>query len=312
MKIRTFKSGEKIQTQLLVAKVSKGVATNGAPYLSVSFQDNSGSIEAKIWNVSEVQEQIIQVGLVVDVGADVLTYRNNLQLKVFKVEPLDQKHIELDHFVVSSQYDVPFLKEKISSYVEMIGNPTIKLLVQKNLEEVGEQFYQYPAATRNHHDFVSGLAVHVYGMAELAIKLCDQYPIYNLDLLLAGCILHDMGKIEEYSSSMLPEYTTLGKMVGHISIMHANFMRIACELNLQDAEETMLLRHMILSHHGQMDFGSPVVPLFKEAEMLNFIDNIDARTNMFEKLYQDQAEGEFSSRMFALNNRSFYKAKGIK
>lgn len=312
MKIRTFKSGEKIQTQLLVAKVSKGVATNGAPYLSVSFQDDSGSIEAKIWNVSEVQEQIIQVGLVVDVGADVLTYRNNLQLKVFKVEPLDQKHIELDHFVVSSQYDVPFLKEKISSYVEMIGNPTIKLLVQKNLEEVGEQFYQYPAATRNHHDFVSGLAVHVYGMAELAIKLCDQYPIYNLDLLLAGCILHDMGKIEEYSSSMLPEYTTLGKMVGHISIMHANFMRIACELNLQDAEETMLLRHMILSHHGQMDFGSPVVPLFKEAEMLNFIDNIDARTNMFEKLYQDQAEGEFSSRMFALNNRSFYKAKGIK
>lgn len=312
MKIRTFKSGEKIQTQLLVAKVSKGVATNGAPYLSVSFQDNSGSIEAKIWNVSEVQEQIIQVGLVVDVGADVLTYRNNLQLKVFKVEPLDQKHIELDHFVVSSQYDVPFLKEKISSYVEMIENPTIKLLVQKNLEEVGEQFYQYPAATRNHHDFVSGLAVHVYGMAELAIKLCDQYPIYNLDLLLAGCILHDMGKIEEYSSSMLPEYTTLGKMVGHISIMHANFMRIACELNLQDAEETMLLRHMILSHHGQMDFGSPVVPLFKEAEMLNFIDNIDARTNMFEKLYQDQAEGEFSSRMFALNNRSFYKAKGIK
>ena len=312
MKIREFKTGDKIASQLLVSKVSKGVATNGAPYLSVSLQDNTGSIEAKIWNVSEAQEQLAQVGMVVDVEADVLTYRTNLQLKVYKLDAVDQKTISLDDYVVSSKYDVPFLKEKIASYLEMIENPTIKLLVEKNLEEVGEQFYQYPAATRNHHDFVSGLAVHVYGMCELAISLAKQYPIYNLDLLLAGCILHDMGKIEEYSSSMLPEYTTLGKMVGHISIMQANFTRVATELGLQDSEEALLIRHMILSHHGQMDFGSPVVPLFKEAEMLNFIDNIDARTNMFEKIYADQAEGEFSSRMFALNNRSFYKAKGIK
>lgn len=312
MKIREFKTGDKINTDLLVSRVSKGVASNGAPYLSVSFQDNSGAIEGKLWGVTEVQERITQVGMVVGVNADVLTYRTNLQLKVHNVEPRDQKAVTLDDYVVSSKYDVAFLKEKIASYVDMIENDTIQLLVQKNLDEVGEQFYQYPAATRNHHDFVSGLAVHVYGMCEMSIHMAKQYPIYNLDLLLAGCILHDMGKIEEYSSSMLPEYTVLGKMVGHISIMHANFMRIATELNLQDAEETLLIRHMILSHHGQMDYGSPVVPLFKEAEMLNFIDNIDARTNMFEKVYEGQEEGEFSSRLFALNNRAFYKAKGIK
>ncbi len=312
MKIREFKSGDKIVTELLVSKVSKGVASNGAPYLSVSLQDNSGSIEGKLWNVSEEQELITKVGMVLSVGADVLTYRNNLQLKLHRVDLLDQKTIHLDDFVVTSSYDVPFLKGKINDYLEMIENPTVKLLVEKNLELVGEQFYQYPAATRNHHDFVSGLAVHVYGMCEMAINLCKQYPIYNLDLLLAGCILHDMGKIEEYSSSMLPEYTTLGKLVGHISIMHANFTRVAYDINLQDSEEFLLLRHMILSHHGQMDYGSPVVPMLKEAELLNFIDNIDARTNMFEKLYEDQAEGEFSGRMFALNNRTFYKAKDIK
>ena len=100
--------------------------------------------------------------------------------------------------------------------------------------------------------------------------------------------------------------------MGHISIMHANFTRIAYELGLDQTEEALILRHMILSHHGQMDYGSPVVPMVKEAEMLSFIDNIDARTNMFEKLYEDQTEGEFSTRMFALNNRSFYKAKEIK
>lgn len=312
MKIKEYKTGTKISSNLLVSKVSKGVASNGAPYLSVSLQDNTGTIEAKLWNVSEDQERITQVGMILGVSADVLTYRTNLQLKVHDVTLLDQAQLDLNEFVVTSQYDVPFLKSKIHSYLEMIENPVIKLLVEKNLEAVGEQFYQYPAATRNHHDFVSGLAVHVYGMCELSIHLSKQYPIYNLDLLLAGCILHDMGKIEEYSSSMLPEYTVLGKMVGHISIMHANFMRIATELGLQDKEETLMLRHMILSHHGQMDFGSPVVPLLKEAEMLNFIDNIDARTNMFEKLYEVQEEGEFSPRMFALNNRSFYKAKGLK
>ena len=149
---------------------------------------------------------------------------------------VDQTTQSLDEFIVSSQYDVAFLKDKINSYVNMIGNPTIKILVEKNLEFVGEQFYQYPAATRNHHDFVSGLAVHVYGMCELALSLSKQYPIYNQDLLLAGCILHDMGKIEEYSSSMLPEYTILGKLVGHISIMHANFTCIAFELCLDHRE----------------------------------------------------------------------------
>lgn len=312
MKIREFKTGEKIATPLLVSRVSKGVASNGAPYLSVSFQDNSGAIEGKLWNVSEEQELLTKVGIVVHVSADVLTYRSNLQLKVHNVTMIDQTEIALDDFMVSSQFDIPFLKNKINEYVEMIENPTIKLLVEKNLEEVGEQFYQYPAATRNHHDFVSGLAVHVYGMCELSLKLCEQYGIYNLDLMLAGCILHDMGKIEEYSSSMLPEYTIVGKLLGHISIMHANFTRIAFDLGLADTEEALLLRHMILSHHGQMDFGSPVVPMVKEAEMLSFIDNIDARTNMFEKLYADQTEGEFSSRMFALNNRSFYKAKELK
>ena len=312
MKIREFKTGQKIQTDLLVSKVSKGIATNGAPYLSVSFQDNSGSIEGKIWNVSEGDELMVKVGMILKVSADILTYRNNLQLKVHGIELVDQTTQSLDEFIVSSQYDVAFLKDKINSYVNMIENPTIKILVEKNLECVGEQFYQYPAATRNHHDFVSGLAVHVYGMCELALSLSKQYPIYNQDLLLAGCILHDMGKIEEYSSSMLPEYTILGKLVGHISIMHANFTRIAYELGLDQTEEALILRHMILSHHGQMDYGSPVVPMVKEAEMLSFIDNIDARTNMFEKLYEDQTEGEFSTRMFALNNRSFYKAKKIK
>lgn len=312
MKIKDFKEGTKIKTNLLVSRVMKGVSSNGSAYLSITLQDNTGEIEGKLWNVSSEQEEMAKVGLILEVSADVLLYRQNLQLKVHALTMLEQEDLKLTEYLVDSGHDMEDIKAKILEYAKMIENETISKLVYASLESCGEQFYQYPAATRNHHDFVGGLAVHVYGMCRLSVSLCEQYPIYNQDLLLAGCIIHDMGKIEEYTSSMLAEYTPLGRLVGHISIMHGNFTSIAERLGLQDTEEVMVLRHMILSHHGQLDYGSPVVPMLKEAELLNFIDNIDARTNMFEKFYTEQEEGEFSPRMFALDNRNFYKAKGIK
>lgn len=312
MKIKDLEAGQKIKLDLLVSKVNKGVSSNGAPYLSVSLQDNTGDIEGKIWDVKPDQEEITKVGLIVEVNADVLTYRQNLQLRIHSVKTVEQSSYNLEDYLNTSKYDVNYLKTEIKGYMESIQDPIVKNLVEASMEFCGEQFYQYPAATRNHHDFVGGLAAHVYGMCKLAASMCEQYPIYNYDLLIAGCILHDMGKIEEYTTPVLSEYTTLGRLVGHISIMHANFTKIAEEQGLLDTEQAMLLRHIILSHHGQLDFGSPVVPMLKEAELLNFIDNIDARTNMFEKLYENQAEGEFSPRMFPLNNRNFYKAKNMK
>lgn len=312
MKIRDLESGMKVSLPFLIGRMTKGVAQNGAPYASITLQDDSGEIEGKIWDIKPEQEAVIKVGLIGEVTCDVLLYRNSLQLRIHSITMKDQNSYNLEDFVNTSDYDIDFLKEAISAYIELIEDPIIKELVLASMTKVGDLFYQYPAATRNHHDFVGGLAAHVYGMCKLGISLCDQYPVYNRDLVLAGCILHDMGKIEEYTTPMLAEYSELGKLVGHISIMHANFTQTAAELGYADTEQALLLRHMILSHHGQMDYGSPVVPMIKEAELLSFIDNIDARTNMFEKLYKDQVEGEFSPRMFALNNRNFYKAKGIK
>ncbi|CAM3585811.1 3'-5' exoribonuclease YhaM family protein [Erysipelothrix urinaevulpis] len=312
MKIKEFTKGERVTIALLVGQVTKGVTQNGAPYLSVNFQDNTGEIEGKLWDVKPEQEEILKVGMIVEVDADVLMYRQNLQLRVHQAKSLDQDAFDLSEFVQSSSYDITFLKKEIAGFVESIEDPILKDLVVGCFAFYGDKFFQYPAATRNHHDFVGGLASHVYGMAKLANSICELYPIYNRDLLMAGVLIHDMGKIDEYSAPILSEYTPLGKLVGHISIMHANLVHIARNLGLEDTEQTLLLRHLLLSHHGEMEYGSPVVPLTKEAEMLNFIDNMDARTNMFEKFYDDQEEGSFSPRMFALGNRNFYKAKGVK
>lgn len=312
MKIRDFKKGERVSVPLLVGQFTKGVTQNGAPYLSISLQDNTGEIEAKLWDVKEEQEAVVKVGMIINVDADVLLYRQNLQLRIQQVSSLDQDSFDLAEFVQSSAYDVEFLKKEMNKFTNMIEDQVLQDLVKACFDFYGDKFYQYPAATRNHHDFVGGLASHVYGMANLAVSICELYPIYNRDLLLAGVLIHDMGKIDEYTAPILSEYTALGKLVGHISIMHANLVQVARELAYEDKEQTLLLRHLLLSHHGELEYGSPVVPMLKEAEMLNFIDNMDARTNMFEKFYDDQEEGTFSPRMFALNNRNFYKAKGVK
>ena len=129
------------------------------------------------------------------------------------------------------------------------------------------------------------------------------------DYLIAGVIIHDLGKIEELSSPVVTEYTKEGKLLGHISIMDARLLQIGKEIGLEDSEELLLLRHMVLSHHGQYEYGSPVRPETMEAEILNLIDNIDARINTIDKALSEVKEGEFTQKIFALDNRFFYKHK---
>ena len=129
------------------------------------------------------------------------------------------------------------------------------------------------------------------------------------DYLIAGVIIHDLGKIEELSSPVVTEYTKAGKLLGHISIIDARLLQVGKDLGLEDSEELLLLRHMALSHHGQMEYGSPVRPETLEAEMLNLVDNIDARINTIDKALSEIKEGEFTPKIFALENRVFYKHK---
>lgn len=307
-KINEFENGVQVKTPLLIHSFTKGVTQNGAPYLSILFQDKTGMIEGKWWDIPSVMESQVEAGKIGLVNCDVLMYRNNLQVRVHGID--FSETYSLEDFVVSSEYSRDFLESKMQEYMLMIQNPTYKQLVNACFDYYGEDFYLYPAATRNHHDFVGGLATHVYGMCELAIKLKETYRNVNLDLLLSGVLIHDMGKIEEYTQPVLSEYAVQGKLLGHISMMDARLFDIAKDLKLENTEETMLLRHLILAHHGQLDFGSPVRPQVIEAELLHFIDNIDARMNMFDKMFVDVEKGAFSLRQFPLENRAFYKPKG--
>lgn len=307
--ISDFQEKESLELPLLIKSITKGITQKGAPYASVILQDKTGTIDGKIWDIKPEQEAAITIGQVEKISCEILKYNNSLQLRIHKIEPMNQNEIDLSEYVIASKVSKDELKEAITSTIASIQNKNYQALINGLYEMAGEAFYEYPAASKNHHSFLGGLATHVVGMVKLANALCELYPQLNRDLLVSGVLAHDLGKMIELSGPITTEYTLEGKLTGHISILHGRLMQIADELNIGESEEAILLRHCVLSHHGQLEYGSPVVPLVQEAEVLSFIDNLDARLNTLESALESITPGEFTQRIFAMENRAFYKPK---
>lgn len=307
-KIREFKEKQRYTMNLLVKNVVKGVTQKGAPYLSLVLQDNSGTIDGKLWDASAEDMEAAKPGHVEQLSFEVLDYNNALQLRVHSIQDLDQEPIDLSEYVMASPVAVSELKTRINGYISSITNPVLQKLVKGMYEKVGRSFFDYPAASRIHHNYLGGLAEHTLGMANLAEYIAGAYPFLNRDLLIAGVLIHDMGKTAELGGLVSNEYTLEGKLIGHISIGHGWLMETAESLGLANETETMLLRHMILSHHGKHEFGSPVLPEIPEAEALYLIDNIDSRMVSLRSALETVKPGQWSQKMFAFDNRQFYKA----
>ena len=307
--ISSFVEGEKIQTSLLITQMNRGITNSGAPYLSFVLQDQSGSIDAKLWDAKDDLLNGVEAGKVVLVSAEVLKYRNALQLRIYSLTKLEDNQFDPSDYVMATDLSLEFMQKRIHETLLSMQDVVYRDVCTSIIEDLQEKLYSYPAAAKNHHDFVGGLATHMISMLDLGEAFCTLYPMLNRDLLLAGILLHDLGKIDELSGPILTEYTVEGKLVGHISIMQSKVAEKAKALGYQDSEQVTLMRHMILSHHGEYEFGSPVLPMVMEAEMLTFIDNVDARMNMFAKALESVKPGEWTPRIFPLENRSFYKPK---
>lgn len=308
-KINDFKEKDRFTLPLLIKSCTKGTTAKGAPYLNLVLQDSSGSIDGKLWDVKPTDESVAISGQVVEVNFEVLLYNHALQLRVNSLKALDQNTINMSEFLQTSSYSETVLRSEINKLIGSITNNNLKLLVTEMFKKVDDKFFIYPAASKIHHGYVGGLAEHTLGMAKTANALCTLYPTLSYDLLVSGVLVHDMGKTVELGGLIGGEYSTEGKLIGHISICHGWLMEVAEENNLSNAEETLLLRHMILSHHGKYEFGSPVLPELREAEILSYIDNIDARMNTLNQALSQVKPGEWTSKIFALENRQFYKPK---
>ena len=306
-RILNHETGDQVELFLLIKHSSKGIASNGKPFLTLILQDQSGEIEAKLWDVSEGDEGTYSAESIVRVQGDIQNYRGRNQLKIRQIRPASTADsVKLSDFLETAPVSQDEMSSKLTQYIFEMKNPNIQRVTRQLLKKHMNAFMEYPAATKNHHEFVSGLAYHVISMLDLAKSITTLYPSLDKDLLYAGVILHDLGKVIELSGPISTTYTVEGNLLGHISIMVNEIGKAADELSIS-GEEVVILQHMVLSHHGKAEWGSPKPPMIKEAEILHYIDNLDAKMNMLDRALARVKPGEFSERVFALDNRSFYK-----
>ena len=303
--IANFEDHEHIEGQFLLGNVSKGVNQNGGVYLSVELRDASGSIVGKKWDATMEDEQLFIVGNVIQVVGETNKYKDQLQLKILSAELVPLEQIDVEKFVKAPPVAKETLIDRFNAHVNSIKNEDCLSIMKYMIDKFGEKIFSYPAAVSIHHEYSSGLLMHSVSMADLANYLC---PVYDCDhdLMITGCLLHDLGKIIELEGPIVYKYSTEGKLLGHISIMAAELRKAAEELKIT-SEIPLLLEHMVLSHHGQQEFGSPVMPLTKEALLLSLIDNLDSKMVVINKALADVEPGNFSNKVFPLDNRSFYK-----
>ncbi|HEY4623885.1 3'-5' exoribonuclease YhaM [Solibacillus sp. FSL R7-0668] len=305
--ITKLQPGDQVDQYLLIKEAKKGVTTVGKPFMSLVLQDRSGDIEAKLWDTNEEHENLYRAQIIVKVGGEIHDYRGKNQLRVKQIRPArEDEGVTISDLLPTSAVPKEQLFEELTQYFFQIQNPNISRITRFLVKKYQDRLIIYPAATKNHHDYASGLIDHVVSMLKLSEAICNLYPTLNRDLLYAGVILHDIGKVIELSGPVGTMYTVEGNLLGHISIMVNEIGQAATELKIE-GEEVMLLQHLVLAHHGKEEWGSPKKPMIQEAEILHYIDNIDAKMNMLTRALDKTKPGEFTERLFPLDNRSFYK-----
>ena len=309
--VEKLNPGDSVENFFLIHRATQGVTAQGKDYMTLYLQDKSGDIEAKLWTVTKDDMKILKPEVIVWVKGDVINYRGRKQMKVnqFRLATAEDG-VKTQDFVDGAPLSPNEIQDELSHFILEIENAHLQRITRHLLKKYQDKFFTYPAASSHHHNFAGGLSYHVLTMLKIAKSLCDIYPLLNKSLLYSAIILHDIGKVRELSGPVATTYTVEGNLLGHISIASDEVAEAAKELGI-DSEEVMLLRHMILAHHGKMEFGSPKLPHLKEAEILFFIDNIDAKMNMFDKAFKKTEKGQFTERIFGMDNRQFYNPEKL-
>ena len=306
--IRDFVDTDHIVGQLLVVTCTKGTTDKGLSYLNITFQDKTGTIEAKKWDASETDLKLLAPGSVVMVDGIVNLYKGQPQLKVVGVGRIDPADIEMANFARVSPIPLEELKARLDVYLNSFKDKDVEKITKAVINHFYDRYVTFPGAVKVHHEFGSGIIHHSLFMADVADAIAKIYTQVDRDILVAGALLHDIGKTIEYENPIAPVQTAEGKLCGHIAIGYAEFKRIVDELDIK-SEVPLLLEHMILAHHGSLEFGSPVMPATREALLLSEIDMLDSRQMILDKALDAVNEGEFTPRLWMMDDTSFYKPK---
>ena len=304
-------------TEFFMAKTTViKVGSNGKQYLDITLGDKTGEISGKKWDVSDAEYPMLKAipeKSIVKVKGVVTEWQGQLQMRVQRireVKPEDDQNI--CDFVKAAHEEPQEMYDYIYATAESMQDSDLKRLCVKVLTDNKEKIMYYPAAQKNHHAQLAGLLYHMKRMLMTGEGVCSVYKNLNRDLVCAGVILHDMEKLNEIESGtdgIATGYSFEGQMLGHIIQGVKKLDSLAIELDIP-REKAIMLEHMILSHHYEPEFGSPKKPLFPEAEVLHYLDILDARMFDMEAALEATEPGSFSDRVWTLDNRKLYKPEG--
>jgi len=291
--VNRIQDGQAIEDVFLVRQMSRAETRSGKPYLILTLMDRTGEIGARLWDNADTFLELCQPGSLVLVIAQAQDYKGSLQLKVDAVRQVDKGGVDFTLFMQTSKNDRHVMARELESLAGSINNSSCRKLLRKffNDTEFFEQFKTAPAAKSMHHAYLGGLLEHTLAVARLADMLAGFYPALDRDLLMTGALLHDVGKIREFAFESYPfDYTDMGRLMGHI-VLGAEMIqeRISTVTDFPEDLSTRL-QHLILSHHGRHEFGSPSVPMLSEAFVLHFIDDLDAKLNFITTLEEQAPE----------------------
>jgi len=308
-KLYEYDMEDKVDLFLLIKSTAERTTRAGKPFMTITFQDTSGEMTGNLWDVSQEQVEMYQPATVVHVKGKREEYNGQPQLRIDRIRlATDGEPNKPELYVKRAPINRETMIEKLNDIIFEITNPNMNRLVRFLLNKYNKDFFHSPAAKSNHHAFNGGLAYHTISMLEMAKTVADYYPNINRSLLFSGLILHDLGKVVELSGPTATEYTLEGQLVGHIVLIDQEITSACAELKIEpDTEDVLLLRHVILAHHGELEFGSPVRPQVKEAEIIHYLDQLDAKINMMEDALEKADPGEFTGKIWPLENRRFYK-----
>jgi 3'-5' exoribonuclease len=277
-------------------------------FLTLILSDRSGQILARVWEEAEATADNLEQGLAVKVEGEVETYLDRTQIRVLRLRPAQPDEYDQRDFVPSSERDPDELLEKLNAYIGKITNSHLRSLVEHFFtdQDFLGRFRQAPAAQRVHHAYLGGLLEHTVEVLTLCQTVLELYPQIDASLLLAGALLHDIGKLREYTWELDIEYSDQGRLIGHIVATDEMVMAALNTMPDFPSELALRLRHMLLAHHGRYEWGSPRRPMTLEAITLHHIEDLDAQVNRFSLLMQNRPSGELWTPYDRLLGRQLY------
>jgi len=308
--ISDIRPNQEIESSFVVTEKQLRVARNGSPFLTLKLADKTGEVTGRIWERAGEVADLIPVKGVVSVRCRSESFRDELQLQIQSISPLPLEEVDPADFLPVCPVSVKLLFDRLRKIAASVRRPCMQELMRQLLADrpLMERFKRAPAAKSMHHAYLGGLLEHTVSVAELVSELCRHYRDLDRDLLIAGAILHDIGKVHEFQYDLYIDYSHSGRLLGHMVLGLQILEDAIGRLKSFPSEEALLLKHLVLSHHGETQFGAVRLPMTREALVLHFADDLDAKMNGVSRiLLESKGPDEFWTSYQPLFERFFYR-----